>query len=587
MGESSPAAMPSGRDQTRSESLISWLLGVIEHSDRQLILFAEEDSLDPNAFRTLIERLTGTPIKELSEDEKRENNDLLEPVIADDNRELDCSQFNELLLLVNKDRVEPAFYRRFFPERALVSDLMLGVERFRKVAMLQYGNFVHAYRKLSRMGSIEALDHELRELLTESPDPAAPFLSRSPKVIDVEHIPRNDTPLVGYLSVGLLDREEKAAKLLMAATKDGTASKDWDAYTDLVSRSVQPALATTAHAVVSAFRRRSASSGIGDFATFLDSSLPRIVARAGQGVQVQKKAAKNQDIYLTWDHMDVYFATSMRKPWEFYDLYGFIADLMTRPELSDLRLRHFDPTQCFTKLPADKGLVECLMLKRAKCTVYSVQDSDTLGKDSELAATLAQGKPVIAFVPEIDVADRAGKLFEENPAAVLERLRFVLYADENFMAETGPEEYSFVAEYKGLHDCILRMPFRSIPDDATDEFRAADRSNLERLCKIVAAAEKRIYDRRAMTLKHSHPLALQVNLDTGVANGVLVVRTVEDCARLLRSVLTRTMDFALRDENGMWCLREAISGCAFRVTTKNRKIDNCFWNFYLRDASND
>ena len=40
------------------------------------------------------------------------------------------------------------------------------------------------------------------------------------------------------------------------------------------------------------------------------------------------------------------------------------------------------------------------MLRRATCTIYLAQENDTLGKDSELASTLAQGKPVIAFIPE-------------------------------------------------------------------------------------------------------------------------------------------------------------------------------------------
>ena len=47
-----------------------------------------------------------------------------------------------------------------------------------------------------------------------------------------------------------------------------------------------------------------------------------------------------------------------------------------------------------------------------------------------------------------------------------------------------------------------------------------------RLCQIVAASEARIYDRRAGTLMTSHPLGIQVNLATGVANGVLVVRAI-------------------------------------------------------------
>ena len=53
-------------------------------------------------------------------------------------------------------------------------------------------------------------------------------------------------------------------------------------------------------------------------------------------------------MYLTWDHMDVYFATSMRKRWEFEDLFDFVHELMGRPELEGLNVRHFDPTQSYT-----------------------------------------------------------------------------------------------------------------------------------------------------------------------------------------------------------------------------------------------
>src|SRR5205085_5728589 len=134
----------------------------------------------------------------------------------------------------------------------------------------------------------------------------------------------------------------------------------------------------------------------------------------------------------TWDHMDVYFATSMRKRWEFEDLYDFVNGLMTRPELSDLNLRYFDPTQSYTANRVNKGLVESLMLKRARCTVYSVQDTDTLGKDSELASTLAQGKLVIAYVVDIVPVVCIRQLLSEAPATLLELLRFVLYADGQF-----------------------------------------------------------------------------------------------------------------------------------------------------------
>src|SRR5260370_41252908 len=134
----------------------------------------------------------------------------------------------------------------------------------------------------------------------------------------------------------------------------------------------------------------------------------------------------------------------MRKRWEFEDLFDFVNGLMAEPELTALNLRHFDPTQAFTRDRVDKGLVESLMLKRAMCTVDSVQDTDTLGKDSELAATLAQGKPVIAYVPRIDVEERVVQLLAEDPVTIQDRLRFVVYTDEYFASNLSPPDLEFV-----------------------------------------------------------------------------------------------------------------------------------------------
>ena len=63
---------------------------------------------------------------------------------------------------------------------------------------------------------------------------------------------------------------------------------------------------------------------------------------------------------------------------------------------------------------------------------------------------------------------------------------------------------------------------------------------------------------------------------------MMVVRSVAECAALLRSVLTDTMEFDLVEDSSMWYLRERISNSYFRVVTKNARISNCFWNFYLR-----
>ncbi len=103
------------------------------------------------------------------------------------------------------------------------------------------------------------------------------------------------------------------------------------------------------------------------------------------------------------------------------------------------------------------------------------------------------------------------------------------------------------------------------------------------MCKVLAEAEKVLFDSRARSLQHSHPLALQVRLETGVANGVLVVRNVNDCAILLKGLLTNSCDFKFDNsrEKGILSLVEQISDCPFRVVTENSTVSNSFWTRYL------
>ena len=129
----------------------------------------------------------------------------------------------------------------------------------------------------------------------------------------------------------------------------------------------------------------------------------------------------NQEAYLASDHLDVYVATSMRQRHEFLAVSRLAAEIFGHRALVDLKLRWFDPTQAYCRDRIDKGLSEALMLRRAQCTIYLAQETDTLGKDSELASTLAQGKPVIAFVPAVD-AEFTDRLLSElrgiHPAAM-------------------------------------------------------------------------------------------------------------------------------------------------------------------------
>ena len=203
------------------------------------------------------------------------------------------------------------------------------------------------------------------------------------------------------------------------------------------------------------------------------------------------------------------------------------------------------------------------MLKRAKCTVYFAQETDTFGKDSELASTLAQGKPVIAFVPKPApgyVGELASKLKDlypdrSEPSILLDQLRI-------FSPESAWKE----------------LTVRNWLDEPS-------RVNLDVLKERLSQSISDHYERRARMLREDHPLGIQVNLATGVANGVLVVRTVEDCAELIWRVVTKNLQFTLdqRIVENQECLllRETVSNCIYRVMTGDPMLTNTFWNFYL------
>ncbi len=533
-------------------------------------------------FKTLAENLTGTPVKETTTTDE----EILTGLLSDQSKPVGHSQLNELLLLVNKDRMERPFYDYFFGADCTIASLRLGVDKFQRLAMLAFGNFIYAYRTLSPITNLERLKHELGEWARTPDEATKNFAERSPKLIDIAPVVRENTPLVGYLSAIQIVAELERAILLQNTlpVPAGLAGVTWQFYTEQVLTAAKPNEHGPLRSVLNNFQAKNAAATLADFAQHLVGVIENLSKRDQTRREVQQQATRNQDIYLTWDHMDIYFATSMRKRWEYEDLYDFVNGLMNQAELADLNLRYFDPTQAFTKNRVNKGLVEALMLKRARCTVYSVQDTDTLGKDSELAATLAQGKPVIAYVPKIEIEKRTNELVKEGPATIQDRLRFVIYADDQFAQTLSPDEEKFLSTLTPVLNLYEQgRIWRALPDtDADQAVLAGHDADIARLCGMIARSEARIYDKRANTLKSSHPLGIQVNLSTGVANGVLVVRTIPECAKLLRGVLTNSLEFEIRDSPGeqMWYLLEKISGSVYRVVSRDRKLTNCFWNFY-------
>ena len=374
-----------------------------------------------------------------------------------------------------------------------------GIERFRKIAIFLYGNVKFAFKTLSKNSNELAL-----WLKTLHPISTKEYRMRRQPVLPIEEIPPDETYYLGYVIEKELEEKIKHNP------------------TDQIIRQEEE-------------KRK----------------------------EIVQRGENNHKAYLASDHLDVYVATSMRERHEYRYVNSIIKDIFNSRVLAPLKLRVFDPTQAYCKDRVDKGLSEALMLRRARCTIYLAQESDTFGKDSELASTLAQGKPVIAFVPKAD--DKfCDKLIDElkdlNPD--ISEVEIILKQLKAFNSSLAWENFEVQSWLKSPEEADL---------NAVKEL----------FYKIVGQH----YDKRAKMLCEIHPLGIQVHIETGVANGVLVARTTQDCARLISRIITNTMEFRLevkREAEGEYLhLIEEITGCIFRVVTGDAMLTNTFWNYYI------
>lgn len=115
----------------------------------------------------------------------------------------------------------------------------------------------------------------------------------------------------------------------------------------------------------------------------------------------RKIALANTDLYLSMiSDLDVYVATSMRDRADFERMADFCKLVFTDSTLEPLNLRYFDPTLSAASGHEDKGLIECLMVKRAKVLILYAGSRDSYGKDAESAMALSLGKPVIIYAED-------------------------------------------------------------------------------------------------------------------------------------------------------------------------------------------
>lgn len=511
---------------------------------------------------------------------------------------LEFRHINNLLLVLGQNKIEEDFFGIFFgagPGEGLSEvQLKSGLSNFRLWALLCYGNFRRAFQDWRRMTRDQIV--ACWAPFDTTRDELQPRLRSVGKSAAINQIEPDNTYANGEISSQTVLTEFRTALTLADAFDipvDVSRANELARSAELMMAGDQlrPLELTVGQreAISTNWKKQRAEQVVADLLKTLDL------------VDATRKTARaNTDDYLIASKIDVYVATSMRENWEFSETATFLVDIFDHDHEVLKYLDYFDPTQSLLG-SVDKGLLEGLMLNRVRATLYMTQESDTLGKDSELASTLAQGKPVIAYVPRIVNTDRSDwklnpaeeeeisrwvERFRKRPIDFFRKRIFSLLASgifydpkfQNVCRENGIGDVSDLIK-KFIEALETFDPlFTTVPDDHT-RFKEMHKWFPE-FVRMFVFAEARNFDKRATVLQRLHPLGLQIQMTTGTANGVLVVRTSAKCKQLLEAMLMNEVEFRIVEESWGTALIESISDSRFRVVTKNAVLTAAFWNFF-------
>jgi hypothetical protein len=454
------------------------------------------------SFKEIIERLTGQniPFAENLPDIEKQFATCIN---------LGYSQFNEVLLYLGYDRISKVFFQFLvdgtldYRSSSTISDFdkfKAHAEKIIEYFLILFGNVKFGYKQFSSESNEDEFSNWYENL---TPLHESDFKERHSPLFNLTIIDDDNTYYLGYLIQKEIEQKLKE-----------------------------------------------------------DPNNEQYLAMKAKMENIKDAGIKNHMAYLASDHMDVYVATSMRQKHEYLFISRVTKEIFSHSALKELNVRYFDPTQAYCSDRIDKGISEALMLKRAKCTIYLAQESDTLGKDSELASTLAQGKTVIAYIPDGN-EEFVNKLLQDlqklDPSK--SRKEIILEQLKAFNAEL----------------CWKDKELRAWIDSETQDEAYA--------LNLLYTTVSNKYDSRATTLKDTHPLGIQVNLESGVANGVIVARTIDQCASLVRQVLLKDLKFKLSEETKneitYILLKEVTTDSVYRVATGDKLLTNIFWNYYL------
>lgn len=322
------------------------------------------NSQNPSDMIRLLELFCGESI-ETSKDDK----ELLSSIVGNI-ESLTCEQLNEILLVLNQDRITRHFFDFFIASNrpATFKELRNGIEKFRGFAMLCYGNFKFAFKKLNSVPP-EEFRQEIREAcpLTNE-EVKRKYQQRPKKAKGILRIDRRNTWFVGYLSGRKLDRDtitlfaillasgratrKEIAKRLDAELREkrclalgvGSLSEVKQRYGEDAYRQEEQAIRKEVERITNEASKtaKSPALDVKKWQPRLEQIRRKLTSMREDLRAALNRAKKNTNVYLTWDYMDVYVATSMREKWEYEATFDFLREVFNKPDLRKLNVRYFE-----------------------------------------------------------------------------------------------------------------------------------------------------------------------------------------------------------------------------------------------------
>lgn len=527
--------------------------------------------------------------------------------------------FNQILLILGIKPVEYDFFNDLFGDIDFsnLDDIKSCVRKFRTVAMLVYGNLRFSYKVL-KFGRDEETKKSLADLFAEYypteetiKDRIRKYNEKS-KLVGIEKISENQLFALGYLSTEQSKSVNDARVVLREILKEFNEEIGSSDYGEL-EKFGNKFLGKNGH--LSRFQNFSSLVGkagipradglLGPLYNVPGKSLNELIVELIGECKVvdeevvketQKSGEINTAIYLGLHDLDVYNATSMRSPLHFTTNRTFTQSLFTDDTFDKWNIHYFDPTQSYLKDRIQKGLLESLMIKRAKVTIYNAQEEDTFGKDSEAAVALAQGKDVIVYVArlffdETSLTDMY-RLLDSAPRLeydqLLEGIRERKLLQEDEIAELASPGMTKL-------DCVKRVTRERaktfLEDIETNSIKAElmhhgyeVSKDGEELVNLVADKMSDL-EKRALMFKDIHPLSFQISVRDGVARGLIVARSIKQTAKVLQGLLLGNLEYEIVEQTNNILLLEKITESPVRVVTNNQELTTAFWSEFSRERS--